>query len=248
MDKKDKKRLDVLILEKNPQLSRRYIQEQLIAKGNVFVDGKIILKPGKLFDIDSKIDVNLNEPKYVSRAGYKLEKALDHFDLDVTDFVVLDGGVSTGGFSDCLLQRGVNRIYGIDVGYGQLADKLKKDKRLILMEKTNLRDLDKLPESVDLITLDLSFISSLKVVPNLIKFLKMDGKIIILIKPQFESEPEDIKKGGVIKDEKVHNRLIKKVQDGIEELGFLCRGVIESPIRGATSENKEFLAMFDKIK
>jgi len=154
LEKKDKKRIDLVILEKHPELSRRYIQEQLISAGKVLVDGKPFTKPGHLVDVNATIEVDLSLPKFVSRAGYKLESALDHFDLDVAGFTVLDGGVSTGGFSDCLLQRGAKKIYGVDVGHDQLAGKLKEDTRLILMEKINLRFLEKLPELVDLIRLN----------------------------------------------------------------------------------------------
>ena len=243
--KKNKKRLDVLVLEKYSQFSRNQIQSWIL-QGKVVVDGKIINKVGTLVADDLEINLNIEEPKFVSRAGFKLEKALDHFKVDVKNLVVLDSGISTGGFTDCLLQGGAKKVYGVDVGYGQVHEKVLRDSRLVLMEKTNLRHLEKLPELVDLVTLDLSFISLLKVMPAVCKLLKPDGRIITLIKPQFESEKEDVARGGVVKDEKVHKRVIEKVKMGMDEFGFEMVDVIESPILGATGGNKEFLALFVK--
>ena len=243
MGEKEKKRLDILVLEKFPNLSRSYIQDNLILAGKVKVSGKIITKPGVLVYVDSKIDVDFSEPKYVSRAGFKLEKALDYFKLDVCGLIVLDAGVSTGGFSDCLLQRGVKRIYGVDVGHGQTAEKLINDSKLVLIEKTNIRNLEKLAELVDLITLDLSFISTLKVIDNVVKFLKKNGKIIILIKPQFEVQPQEVGRGGIVKDEKIHKKVIEKFKNKMGELGFIFNGAVESPV---ASDNKEFLALFER--
>jgi 23S rRNA (cytidine1920-2'-O)/16S rRNA (cytidine1409-2'-O)-methyltransferase len=242
--KKEKKRLDLLVQEKYPHLSRNQIQS-FILQGKVTVDGKIQTKAGTLIDITAEINLEIKEPKYVSRAGFKLEKALDHFGIDVKDLVVLDSGISTGGFTDCLLQRGAKRVYGVDVGYGQVHEKLLKDDRLILMERTNLRYVDRLPELVDLVTLDLSFISILKVMPAISKLVKPDAKIITLIKPQFEAEKKQIGRGGIVKDEKVHQEVVKKIEEGMLQFGFKMVDVIESPIFGATG-NKEFLALFEK--
>jgi len=242
---REKKRLDLLVLDKYPKFSRNQIQSWIM-QGKVEVNDKVIDKVGTLIPIDAEIKLNVEEPKYVSRAGFKLEKALDHFNIDIKDLVILDSGISTGGFTDCLLQRGAKKVYGIDVGYGQVHEKILNDPRLVLMERTNLRHLDKLPELVDLVTLDLSFISILKVMPAVTKLVKPNAKIITLIKPQFEAEKKDIGRGGVVKDENVHKKVIEKIKNGMKEFGFEMVDVIESPILGATSGNKEYLALFTK--
>lgn len=243
--KKEKKRLDVLVQEKYPNFSRNQIQSYILQR-KVTVDGKIVDKAGTILPVESDVVLDVEEPKYVSRAGFKLEKALDYFNVDVKDLVVLDSGISTGGFTDCLLQRGAKRVYGVDVGYGQVHEKVLQDKRLVLMERTNLRHLDLLPEKVDLVTLDLSFISILTVMPAVIKHLKDDAKIITLIKPQFEAGPENVSRGGIVKDEKVHQMVIDKIKGGMAQFGFEMKGFTESPIFGAKGGNKEFLALFIK--
>ncbi|MEX0940747.1 MAG: TlyA family RNA methyltransferase [Candidatus Babeliales bacterium] len=244
--KKEKKRLDQAIQELHPALSRTHIQS-LIMQGKVTIDGKMISKPGTQITDDAKIKIDLEEPKYVSRAGFKLEKALDHFNIDVTNLTVLDAGLSTGGFTDCLLQRGAKKIYGVDVGYGQVHEKISTNSRVIVMERTNLRHLGPLPEKIDLITLDLSFISVLKVMDVIHNILKENGQLIVLIKPQFEAEKGQVGRGGIIKNPKLHQEIIDKVVKGIEQHDFICQGVIESPIEGATG-NKEFLAYFIRTK
>ena len=239
---KEKKRLDVLILEQFPQFSRNFVQS-IIMQRKVLVDGRILDKPGTSVNLDVEIKIEAEQPKFVSRAGFKLEKALDHFNVDVTGFVVLDAGISTGGFTDCLLQRGATKVYGVDVGYGQVHDRILQDDRVVLMERTNLRKLESLPELVDLVTLDLSFISILKVMPAVLKLLKPNGKIITLIKPQFEAEREDVGRGGIIKDEAVHEKVMENMQNGMKNFGFDMVGITDSPIYGAKG-NKEFLALF----
>lgn len=240
---KNKKRLDILIAEKFPNLSRNQIQS-LIIQRKVKIDGQIIDKAGALVNINSNLELEVEEPKYVSRAGFKLEAALDNFKLDVKDLVVLDAGISTGGFTDCLLQRGAKRVYGVDVGYGQVHEKIRNDQRIVLLERTNLRHLESLPEKVDLVTLDLSFISILKVMPAIKNIIKAEVKIITLIKPQFEAKREDIRRGGIVKDEAVHQRVIEEIKKGMEEFGYELVSIIESPILGGTSGNKEFLGYF----
>ena len=243
--KKEKKRLDALVLEKNPKFSRNQVQSWILQR-KVEVNGKVVDKPGTLITTDSNLVLRVEEPKYVSRAGLKLEKALENFKVDVKGLVVLDSGISTGGFTDCLLQHGAKKVYGVDVGYGQVHEKVLNNKKLVLMERTNLRKLERLPEQVDLVTLDLSFISLLKVMPAISKLLKSDGKVITLIKPQFEAERKDIARGGVVKDESVYPKVIEKIKVGMTEFGFEMVEVIESPILGAKSGNKEFLALFIK--
>lgn len=240
-----KKRLDVALLERYPNLSRNQIQG-FIMQGKVLVDGKPVTKPGTPVADDAEINLTAVTPKYVSRAGFKLEAALDAFGTNVENAVVLDAGISTGGFTDCLLQRGAQRVYGIDVGYGQVHEKIRNDSRVVLYEKTNLRHLEFLPEPVDLITLDLSFISLLKVMPALCKLIAPHGKIIALIKPQFEAEREEVCRGGIVKDPAVHQKVIDKITKGMLEYGFNLKKLIESPVLGGTAGNKEFLGLFER--
>ncbi|GFH31566.1 S4 RNA-binding domain-containing protein [Haematococcus lacustris] len=183
-------------------------------------------------------------------AGLKLEAALAHFGVDVHGLVCLDSGQSTGGFTDCLLQHGAAHVYGVDVGYGQLADKVRRDERVTALERFNLRYLNPtdLPQQVDLATLDLAFISVLKVIPAVVSVLKPSpaGQLLVLIKPQFEAGPEHVKAGGLVRSAAVHRDVIARVTQGICEAGFECRGVIESPLKGDRSGNTEFLAHFTR--
>jgi 23S rRNA (cytidine1920-2'-O)/16S rRNA (cytidine1409-2'-O)-methyltransferase len=243
---REKKRLDLLVADQRTDLSRNQIQSFILQR-KVKVNDLIVDKAGTQIYSDANIELDVEQPKYVSRGGFKLEAALDHFKIDVKDLVAMDSGISTGGFTDCLLQRGIKRVYGIDVGLGQVHERVRQDLRLILYEKTNLRLLEALPELVDLVTLDLSFISILKVMPAVLKLIKPNGRIVALIKPQFEAERGDIRRGGVVKDESVHLRVIQKIKNGMREFGFECVGVIDSPIVGATSGNKEFLGLFERI-
>lgn len=241
---KIKKRLDLLVQDRVPQYSRQQIQSWIM-QGNVTVDGSVVTKPGAQINSDADIQLALQEPQYVSRAGLKLEKALDEFNIDVRDLVALDAGISTGGFTDCLLQRGIKKVYGVDVGYGQVHEKIRSNPQVVILERTNLRELWDVGERVDLITLDLSFISVLKVMDAVTSLLKKDGQLIILIKPQFEAKREDVGRGGIVKDPKVHQYVIERVTQGVGAHGFEIIGVIESPIAGATG-NKEFLAYFKR--
>jgi 23S rRNA (cytidine1920-2'-O)/16S rRNA (cytidine1409-2'-O)-methyltransferase len=241
---KRKSRLDLFIAERHPELSRAHIQS-MIMQGLVTVDKKIVTKPGFQVAEDTAVEINLVQEKFVSRAGHKLEAALDAFGIDVQGYSVLDAGLSTGGFADCLLQRGAKIIYGVDVGYGQVHEKIRNDPRVVVMERTNLRHLQELPERVDLVTLDLSFISLLKVMPAVLLLMKPQAKLVTLIKPQFEAERRDIGRGGIIKDPDVHKRVVDSVVAGVESIGFKCHGIIDSPILGS-SGNKEFLAYFDR--
>jgi len=243
---KQKKRLDQIVHEHYPQYSRQQIQSWIM-QGKVLVHDQPITKPGTMLADDIPVVCKAEEPKFVGRAGFKLEKALDHFNIDVTGMVALDAGISTGGFTDCLLQHGVKKVYGIDVGYGQVHDKIRTDPRVVLMERTNLRTLPDLGVSIDIVTLDLSFISVLKVMGVVTKLLADDGQLVVLIKPQFEAGKQDVGRGGIIKDPKIHEKVICHVVDGIIAHGFECIGVIESPILGG-SGNKEFLGYFRKIK
>lgn len=239
-----KKRIDQLIVERYPHLSRNQIQS-LIMQGKVKVNDTIVTKAGTPIAMQAIITIETHEPKFVSRAGFKLEKALEHFGMDVQGYICLDAGLSTGGFADCLLQHGAQKIYGIDVGYGQVHEKIRTDPRVIVMERTNLRYVESLPEHVDLVTLDLSFISVLKVIEPVIKLMKEHAKLIVLIKPQFEAKKEQVGRGGIIKSDEIHQEVIQNIIQGIKNYGFTYHGVTESPILG-TQGNKEFLAFFDK--
>ncbi len=242
---KNKQRLDLRVQEEHPHLSRNQIQS-FIMQGLVLVDGKPCMKAGTLIKADMPISVLVDTPKYVSRAGFKLEAILNHFKIDVTGLTFLDAGISTGGFTDCLLQNGAKHVYGIDVGYGDVHESLRTDPRVTLLERTNLRHLEQLPELVDCATLDLSFISVLKVLPAVSALLKPTGSIIVLIKPQFEAERSAIMRGGVVKDPAVHVHVCERITDGFRQAGFVCHGIIESPLPGATSGNKEFLGWFSR--
>ncbi|MGB8467754.1 MAG: TlyA family RNA methyltransferase [Candidatus Babeliales bacterium] len=237
-----KERLDLLVLSLHPQLSRTHVQS-LIMQGKVSVDGMPVTKAGTAISKDAVVTVDLYEPPYVSRAGIKLAAVLDHFHLAPEGMVCMDAGLSTGGFTDCLLQRGAKKVYGIDVGYGQVHEKIRADKRVVVMEKTNLRHVTALPEPIDMVTLDLSFISVLKVIDAVRQVLKKNGTLIVLIKPQFEATKKDVGAGGIVSDTTVHERVIQEVVSGLTAKGFSCNGVIPSPIEG-TMGNKEFLAYF----
>ena len=240
-----KERLDLLAHEQFPHLTRNQIQS-FIMQGKVKVDGVVYTKAGTTFSVDQVIELDQLKPKYVSRAGFKMEKALQHFGIDVTGCVAMDAGISTGGFTDCLLQHGCAKVYGIDVGYGQVHSSVAQDPRVIVMERTNLRNVESLPELVDIATLDLSFISVLKVIARVVTFLKPGGKLIVLVKPQFEARREEICKGGVVKDPAVHARVVQELATGIIAAGFDYKGVVDSPLLGGTSGNKEMLAYFIK--
>jgi len=247
MAPKKKKRLDLLLQERMPQYSRRQIQSWIM-QGKVTVDDEVITKSGAQIDgQEAVILLDVKEPPYVSRAGVKLEKALDEFSIDVAGLTVLDAGISTGGFTDCLLQRGVKKVYGVDVGYGQLHEKIRNNPRLVLLERTNLRKLKDVGEKVDLITLDLSFISVLKVMDAVLQLLKNDGQLIVLIKPQFEAGKYEVSGGGIVRDEGVRKVIVEHVVAGIKDYGFALKGLTESPILGAKG-NKEFLAYFKREK
>ncbi|MBS1986592.1 TlyA family RNA methyltransferase [Candidatus Dependentiae bacterium] len=237
-----KERLDLLLQERMPERSRQQIQSWIM-QGKVRVDGQVITKAGTHVAPDLSLEVDSYEPPYVSRAGFKLEKALADFGIAVAGCTVLDAGLSTGGFTDCLLQQGARKIYGVDVGYGQAHEKIRADERVVVMERTNLRELRTVGELVDMVTLDLSFISILKVIEAVHSLLKPGGILVTLIKPQFEAGRHDVGKGGIVKDPAVHERVIDEITRGVCQQGFVYKGCIPSPILGTTG-NKEFLAYF----
>lgn len=241
-----KKRLDVLLSELVPQYSRQQIQSWIM-QGKVRLEGQVLTKAGTMVAEDAQLEYNFDEPKYVSRAGFKLEKALEHFTINVQGLTCMDAGLSTGGFTDCLLQYGAHKVYGVEVGHGQTHEKIRKDNRVVILEHTNLRDVRDLGEKVDLVTLDVSFISVLKLMEAVCAVLKDQGQLIVLIKPQFEARKHDVGTGGIIKDPVIHQEVIKRVTEGIVAAGFTLVGVTESPITG-TEGNKEFLAYFKRQK
>lgn len=217
----------------------------LIMAGEVLVNGQKIDKAGALIDADADIRIVGEELKYVSRGGIKLEKAISEFKIDVKDKVCIDIGASTGGFTDCLLQSGAKKVYAVDVGYGILAWKLRNEPRVINIEKTNIRYLDKsiIKDKIDIITIDVSFISLTKVIPVIIDLLMPHGIIIALIKPQFELEKENIGRGGVVRDVKKHEEAIEKIKNLSINLGLEIKGVIESPILGQKGNREFFICL-----
>lgn len=238
-----KERVDKLLVVRGLAKTRAQAQA-LIMAGNVRVNGLRVDKPGKRVPCDAPITVKAPLP-YVSRGGYKLAAMLDHLELDVTGWVCADVGASTGGFTDVLLQRSARRVYAIDVGYGQLAWKLRQDARVIVMERTNIRRLSHLPEPVDLATIDVSFIGLHLVLPHVLPLVHPKGWVIALIKPQFEAGRRQVGKGGVVRDETVRKHVLKRVLTDAIALGLFLQALIVSPIRGARG-NVEFLAAWTK--
>ena len=233
-----KQRLDKLLV--NRRLAKNDVKAKaLIMAGEVIVSGKVVTKPGTL--IDELVQLGLAEKSpYVSRGGIKLAHALDEFKLDVRDLITMDVGASTGGFTDCLLQWGAERVYAIDVGYGQLDYRLRQDLRVVVMDRVNAHHAFPLPEKVDMATIDVSFISVTQVIPNVVTLLKQPGHIIVLFKPQFEAKRKEVDKGGIIKDPQVHALTLGRFIAWITENNLRLRRLIASPILGAEG-NKEFL-------
>ncbi len=234
-----KERLDVLLYKRGLTESRERAR-RLIMAAQVLVDGKVIDKPGTRVPTTATIAIK-EKLAYVSRGGLKLEAALMGFEVDVHDLVAADVGASTGGFTDCLLQHGAARVYAIDVGYGQLAWRLRQDPRVVTMERVNVRYLRELPELVDLATVDVSFISLKLVLPAVMQLLKPNGWIIALIKPQFEAGRKQVGKGGVVKDHAVHLAVLYDVLGWALSNSLQVNGLVVSPLRGPAG-NVEFLA------
>lgn len=214
----------------------------LILAGKVLVNNQPVDKPGVMINMGDNVIIKGEDIPYVSRGGFKLEKALQILGIDITGFVCLDVGASTGGFTDCLLQHGASRVFAVDVGYGQLAWKLRQDSRVVVIERTNIRYMptETLPQLVDLITIDVSFISLKIVVPAVFKFLKKGAGILALIKPQFEVGKGCVGKGGVVRDPTLHAEVIADLSNFFSKTGLLRELVIPSPILGPKG-NKEFI-------
>lgn len=235
-----KVRIDVLLVERG-MIESRSLAQRMVMAGQVRVDGQMVKKPSMKFDTQAFIEID-EGPRYVSRGGEKLEAALDEFPIDIEGLTCADVGASTGGFSDCLLGHGAKKVFAIDVGKGILHWKLRQDARVEVMEETNARYVKKLPEEVDLVTIDASFIS-LKVLLPVVKgwFGEERGQVIALIKPQFEAGREQTKKGkGVIRDPEVHRQVLEDVLGFAQKEGFGVSGLVRSPLVGPKG-NVEFL-------
>lgn len=235
-----KQRLDTLLVSRQLAESREKAK-RLILAGAVRVNGQLAGKPSDLVPEDAKLEIEAAE-KFVSRGGHKLEAALDAFQVDCTGKTCLDIGASTGGFTDCLLQRGATSVRAVDVGKGQLSWKLRQDSRVTVHDKVNARDLT--GEPVDLVVIDVSFISLTKVLPAAVKLVKSGGHLIALIKPQFEAGRKFVTKGGVVRDSAVHERVKAEVAEfATGKLGLRFLGFCDSPLLGPAG-NKEFLVGF----
>ncbi len=241
---KNKERIDKLLVERE-LIETRSKAAAVIMTGNVFVNDQRVDKAGTKVALDSKIEIKGQTNPYASRGGLKLEAALEAFEYDCTDKVVIDVGASTGGFTDCVLQHGATKVYAVDVGYGQLAWKLQTDDRVVSMERTNIRKMepDALPEKCDLAVIDCSFIGLDKVLPNTLTFLKPDADVITLIKPQFEVGRENLGKGGVVRDDAARSNAIDAVKQEADKMGLSFVQGIDCPVHGPAG-NVEYLALF----
>ncbi len=241
-----KERLDVLLVQRGLAPSREKAKV-MIMEGNVFVEGQREDKAGTFFDDKAAVEVRGNTLKYVSRGGLKLEKAMNEFGIFLNGKVCMDIGASTGGFTDCMLQNGAEKVYAVDVGYGQFAWKLRQDSRVVCMEKTNIRyvtpnDID---DVLDFASVDVSFISLTKVLPAAWELLSSQGEMVCLIKPQFEAGREKVGKKGVVRDAEVHKEVIEKILSFALDMGFSIRDLNFSPIKGPEG-NIEYLMYIQK--
>ncbi|MEQ8153577.1 MAG: TlyA family RNA methyltransferase [Clostridiaceae bacterium] len=241
-----KERLDVLLVEKGFFESREKAKAQIMA-GKIFIDGRRVDKCGEKVKINAEIEFKGQEMPYVSRGGYKLEKAMKEFSIDLKDKVCLDIGASTGGFTDCMLQNGALKVFSIDVGYGQFAWKLRTDPRVVCMERTNIRYVtpEDLGEKADFASIDVSFISLKKIMPAVISLLKDDGSVIALIKPQFEAGRDKVGKKGVVREKIVHEEVILSIAEYLSNENLNILDLSFSPIKGPEG-NMEFLIYFTK--
>lgn len=238
---KEKERLDLLLTEKGLCDSRSRAQA-IIMSGEVYVDGQKCDKAGTAVDRNAVIEVRSNSCPYVSRGGLKLEKAMRDFGIDPTGYVCSDSGASTGGFTDCLLQRGASKVYAIDVGYGQLAWRIRTDPRVVCMERTNIRYVtpDMIGQPLDLSVVDVSFISLKLVLPAIQALLKPTGQVVCLIKPQFEAGKDKVGKKGVVRDPAVHAEVLQAFLALAQSLHFTVKNLTYSPVKGPEG-NIEFL-------
>jgi len=240
-------RIDKLLVDRGLVGSRDRAR-RLILSGEVWIGSERIDKAGALVPIEAPVEVRGADIPFVSRGGLKLDAALTHWDIAVRSLVAVDIGASTGGFSDCLLQRGAARVFAIDVGYGQFAWKLRQDPRVELFERANIRDFDpaQLRQPADLAVIDVSFISLRLVLPVAIKLVRIDGRILALVKPQFEVGKGAVGKGGVVRDPRQQQTTVDAIRAFGSALGLICRGTYASPILGPKG-NREFFLYFDRV-
>lgn len=245
-EKVEKERLDVLLVQQGLANSRELAKAYIMA-GNVYVDGQKEDKAGTKVAVTAKLEVKGNQMKYVSRGGYKLEKAMDVFGIRLDGKICLDIGASTGGFTDCMLQNGASKVYAIDVGYGQFAWKLRNDERVVCLEKTNVRYVthEQVPDEGDFASIDVSFISLTKVLPAVLGVLGEKGQLVCLIKPQFEAGREKVGKKGVVRDSSVHREVIEMIVEYVRTQSLGILGLDFSPIKGPEG-NIEYLIYLDK--
>ena len=232
-------RLDEALVARGLAESRSRARALILA-GDVTVNGQVVSRAGAAVRSDDRLAL-VAKPRFASRGGEKLAHALGRFGVDVNGRVAADLGASTGGFTDCLLQAGARRVYAVDVGYGQLLERLRQDPRVVVLDRTNARHLESLPEPVDLVTIDVSFISLRLVLPSAARLLVPGGECIPLIKPQFEAGPREVGKGGVVRDAGVRRAVLRSVLASARENGFAVRGIAVSPLLGPAG-NVEFLA------
>ncbi len=242
----NKKRLDVLLFERGLVTSREKART-LIMAGEVYVENQKSDKPGTMYKEDVRIEVKAPAIAYVSRGGLKLEKAIKVFNIDLNGKITMDIGASTGGFTDCMLQNGAEKVYAVDVGYGQLDWKLRNDSRVVNLERTNIRYLDEnlVPDKLDFFSVDVSFISLKLVLPVARKFMAENATAVCLIKPQFEAGRGNVGKNGVVRDEKVHESVVSEICDFVMEAGFNILGLDFSPVKGPKG-NIEYLIYLEK--
>jgi 23S rRNA (cytidine1920-2'-O)/16S rRNA (cytidine1409-2'-O)-methyltransferase len=239
----EKIRIDHLLVEKG-LLETRSLAQRMVMAGRVRIDGQVVFKPGHKVPVHAAISIDTGET-FVSRGGDKLAAALDTFDISVEGLICADVGASTGGFTDCLLQKGASRVYSIDVGYGQLHWRLRNDSRVVVMERTNARYLESLDEYVSLTTIDVSFISLRLILEAAVKWMHENRLVVALIKPQFEAGREAVGKGGVVRDNEVHKQVILKVIDDAAALSLYPMGLIRSPLKGPKGNIEFLLALSD---
>jgi len=239
---KNKERLDVILVDIGLVKSRERAKA-LIMEGKVIVNSVTVIKAGTLVKRDSEIVLKNGDIPYVGRGGLKLKSALDFFHINPLDKIMMDIGCSTGGFTDCILQENARKVYAVDVGYGQIDWSLRRNPKVILLEKTNIRYLEKerVPDAIDMIVIDVSFISLTKVLPKSLDFLDKKGEILALIKPQFEVGKEMVEKGGVIKDESKRKYAVENINAFAESIGLETIGIFESPVHGQKGNIEYFI-------
>ena len=242
-----RQRLDLLLVKRQLAPSRERAQS-LIMAGKVLVNAERVDKPGKSVNLDSELVVQAQDHPYVSRGGVKLAGAIREFQIEVLDRIALDVGASTGGFTDCLLQHGAEKVYAVDVGYGQLAWKLRQDPRVVNLERTNIRYLDSvnLADPIQLVVVDASFISLRLILPKLYELMTVGSQLLALVKPQFEAGRKEVGKGGRVKEEVVHARVLNEIIEASIILGFRMFGSCESSIQGKKGQNTEYFVHLKK--